>query len=417
MKHVVFLVGSYYPYYSAVGRCIGNVAEELEKDNKVTVICFESRPGQLNTENYKNHAIVRVSTKTIKKRNRLEQKIKDAHGLNKAIAVFGRYIRRGINFLIIIFSAQSLDKYLMLSYTEALKKLRDIDIIVPACSPFESVLASIEYKKTNPAVKIKPFIFDKFSKNATLHRTRLNRCLKMRRHLALEKTMAESSDKIIHVEAWTEHLHKHFPQYMPKFILAEHPLLKPLEGKENCDFDKNKVNIVYTGVLNRKVRPPGYTMKLFSDLCSENVDLMLHLYTLGNCEKIIKYYCDKHPGQLISYGSVSKQCADAAIKSSGFLLSIGNRDISQIPSKLFEYFSCGKPIIHLYINGNDPAIRLLSKYPLAICLKQDRKEFVNNKTKIMDFIHSNKDKTVPFKIIKKEYREALPEYAARYILE
>jgi len=39
MKHIVFMMRNYYPYYSAVGVCLNNVADAIVKDNKVTVIC------------------------------------------------------------------------------------------------------------------------------------------------------------------------------------------------------------------------------------------------------------------------------------------------------------------------------------------------------------------------------------------
>ena len=47
MKHIVFLLGNYYPYYSAVEKCLGNVIEELEKDNRVTVVSFNTKINQL----------------------------------------------------------------------------------------------------------------------------------------------------------------------------------------------------------------------------------------------------------------------------------------------------------------------------------------------------------------------------------
>ena len=33
-KNIVFILGSYYPNYSAVGKCLGNIADILEEDKK-----------------------------------------------------------------------------------------------------------------------------------------------------------------------------------------------------------------------------------------------------------------------------------------------------------------------------------------------------------------------------------------------
>lgn len=35
MKHIVFILGSYYPNYSAVGMCLGNLADCFSKNYKV----------------------------------------------------------------------------------------------------------------------------------------------------------------------------------------------------------------------------------------------------------------------------------------------------------------------------------------------------------------------------------------------
>ena len=59
--HIVFIVGSYYPNYSAVGKCVGNVADVLAKENKVTVICEKSTLDQQDKEIYNNQTILRTT--------------------------------------------------------------------------------------------------------------------------------------------------------------------------------------------------------------------------------------------------------------------------------------------------------------------------------------------------------------------
>ncbi|WP_300350064.1 hypothetical protein [Clostridium sp.] len=68
--HIVFIVGSYYPNYSAVGKCVDNVAEKLSKKHKVTVICEKNDLNQLSKEQFNNQNILR--TITTEKVNRLK---------------------------------------------------------------------------------------------------------------------------------------------------------------------------------------------------------------------------------------------------------------------------------------------------------------------------------------------------------
>ena len=43
---------------------------------------------------------------------------------------------------------------------------------------------------------------------------------------------------------------------------------------------------------------------------------------------------------------------------------------NQIPSKLFEYFGTGKPILHLSPREDDAVLPYLKRYPLALVLSE-----------------------------------------------
>ena len=83
MKHVVFLVGSYYPYYSAVGKCIGNIAAVFEKTYKVTVVCEKNIVNQADTDTLNMQDIVRVTTKMHYNRIKIDEKVNNSQGISK----------------------------------------------------------------------------------------------------------------------------------------------------------------------------------------------------------------------------------------------------------------------------------------------------------------------------------------------
>ena len=51
-------------------------------------------------------------------------------------------------------------------------------------------------------------------------------------------------------------------------------------------------------------------------------------------------------------------------------MNLGNAVSNQIPSKLFEYFGTGKPILHLSPRADDAVLPYLQRYPLALVLSE-----------------------------------------------
>ena len=71
------------------------------------------------------------------------------------------------------------------------------------------------------------------------------------------------------------------------------------------------------------------------------------------------------------------------------LLSIGNKNPSQLPSKVIEYISTGKPVIHFAEIENDPVIEISKRYSnlIVISKSSDKDQFIeklNNLTKNID---------------------------------
>ena len=69
------------------------------------------------------------------------------------------------------------------------------------------------------------------------------------------------------------------------------------------------------------------------------------------------------------------------------LLSIGNKNSSQLPSKVVEYISTGKPVIHFAEIDNDPVIEISARYPnlLVISRNLDKQDFIR---KLNDLINN-----------------------------
>ena len=60
------------------------------------------------------------------------------------------------------------------------------------------------------------------------------------------------------------------------------------------------------------------------------------------------------------------------------LLSIGNLNPSQLPSKVIEYISTGKPVIHFAEIANDPVIKISEKFEILIVVTKKSDPLIVN---------------------------------------
>lgn len=412
MKHIVFLVGSYYPYYSAVGKCIGNIASVLEKKYKVTVICEKNIVNQADNDILNTQNIIRVTTKMHYNRIKVDEKVKEAQGIYRCFWKGRLLFAKLERFIKVALSKSACDRHVIMAYMDGFARISEpIDVIIPTCNPFESVVAAMQYRSINPKVQIIPYLFDLFAESININRGKLLLKLHWKANMDYEKQMFEESTCVFHVANWTKHIEQHFPEYKSKSFEVEHPLL--VYKVENTSFfDDEKIHIVYTGVVDANIRNPKRTLELLSGLNCD--DACFDFYSYGSAENIVERIaaCNQ---TIIAHGQVDSNTAEWARESANILLSIGNTgSSSQIPSKLIEYIASGKPIIHFAQNTDDPAIKLLDLYPLAKII--DLSSEVNEKDLYL-FVRQKANSTLSFDEIKKLFSNANPEYIGGKIAE
>jgi len=416
MKNIVFIVDGYYPNFSAVGLCISNLVEEMSSSNNITIITKKSYNTQQNTSVNKSY-IRYVNTIDNYLRNRIAKKLKTTRGLKRKLLLIERIAVKSYGYLCALIKKRNLKNQDTKAFLKELEKIdTKIDVIIPACLPFESIMAAIQFKSNCLyEIKIVPFLFDKFSANSILHRTIFNRNKKFQKHLLLERQMFENCDKLFYVESGTQHLQEYFPKFEDKFCPVEHPLLKRVISNETIIYDCKRINIAYTGALYKKIRSPLYALKLFSRLIEKDRRILLHFYINGDCNSIVDSFCEKYPDNIINHGSVSTGFAKAAIINAQLLLSIGNSDITQLPSKIFEYISTGNPILHFYTDSKDQVIKILNQYSGSYCIKSDESS-IKQEEKVRKTL-TNFGNKIDFNEVEKIFYNATPKFIANKIME
>jgi hypothetical protein len=129
-----------------------------------------------------------------------------------------------------------------------------------------------------------------------------------------------------------------------------------LKHKTNAE-----IHCVFTGMFYETIRNPSTLLEIFSLLPS---NFYLHLYSRG-CHEIVNRYKDILGDRLIlnEYVTDPNQF-DEMIHSMDVLINVGNSISNQVPSKILNYFSYGKPIVNLKNCEQDPVECNYSEYSL-----------------------------------------------------
>lgn len=396
MDNVLFIVGSYFPRFSAVGKCQYYLANEFVKRGfNVHVISITSDSEIEKDEIYNGQTIHRI---LIKQRNKIE-------------TVFYRGMKR--------LSFDILDRELVYKYIKELKRIQfNPDLIVPACLPFESVYASALYKNDNSECKIIPCLYDKFADSKVLYKWKIEKIVKYRKSAKIEKTIFNQCDGLLYVNSWKDYLSLYYKGCDYKMECIEHPLITPpydVDMDHHCHRDyqvNDNIRILYAGMLTQKYVDAKYLIQCISLFKStKNMEFIFYAQGNASSDLDVKYLPIKNYGWA-AYDELVESMCQASI-----LLSISEQNGVQISSKIFEYMSMGKPIIHIYYVDNDVNLSYLKEYPLCLCIKADVANIESNAMILEKWINKNQGRNIDFISVEELYSKLTPRYVCDQLLE
>lgn len=140
-------------------------------------------------------------------------------------------------------------------------------------------------------------------------------------------------------------------------------------------FLKNaKIRLVFIGTLYKNIRSPDYLLSLFNQLLDSDIGYKLELHFFGNthdCYGSFNKYKELLDKKIFLHGKVSREKAIRAMSEADILINIGNNTAYQLPSKVVEYASTGKPIINLIKAKNDSSLSFFNAYPASFSLLEN----------------------------------------------
>lgn len=133
----------------------------------------------------------------------------------------------------------------------------------------------------------------------------------------------------------------------------------------------NKIRLVFTGDLKRINRRPETLLAIFRHLQTMPRGNRLELHFAGSVSQCADAFHDVLPDinrTIYIYGTVPRVTAIQMTHEADILINIGYVGDYQLPSKLVDYVSTGKPIVNLAVIENDVSADYLSRYPAALLL-------------------------------------------------
>jgi len=151
------------------------------------------------------------------------------------------------------------------------------------------------------------------------------------------------------------------------------PPLLSLEGtdaaKERVFPEDSRIRLVFVGTLYLAVRSPEFLLGLYERLRRTRLGDRLELHFFGNLNDCVPCFqpFEALPGRAIFlHGIVDRPKVFRAMMDASALVHIGNATPYQLPSKVVEYASTGKPILNLVKNRKDSASAFFGDYPAML---------------------------------------------------
>ena len=275
---------------------------------------------------------------------------------NRIKSIIFKLLKKVYRFVIRNFAWPDYTMFWLISVFKVRKKLNlEYDVLVTVSLPFSSHIAGYLINK-----KIgKPWIMDvgdPFTLKTTAPEN--NSFLYGRLNKHYETKFYQQASKVLFTHDDARKIHIKEFQINPSITAVGQPISKFLEHlyeqTKNYNYTNNDIKFGYFGIFTHGVRTPVN----FINFLDKFQNYEMHWYINSDSESILQ----KNTLDSSKHNFNSHVARDEALqlmtKSFHCLVSIGNLNPNQIPSKVIEYIATGKPVIHFAEIKDDPVIHI-----------------------------------------------------------
>lgn len=373
----ILLIGSdYLSSLSSNGACMRNLSNEfIRRGHQVTVISSGVK------DNLAGEIRDGVDVRTIRHPffTLLDIYVQSKKGvLIKLLFILARFLHGIIVFFSFPNTAIRRTKRVTSMGTRLVND-KNIELVLCTSRPTDSIYAGMSLKKAFPRLNVISYHFDILSSNkksfVSSYKRKKELCLLNQELSRLNKVLIpESADFKISSSNKLKYIG--FPMYIPSGDVS----------KSVYVFNKDYINICYIGSLDKNNRNIEYCIRLIEKVNDNMVfkPLFIHIWgrlmdpeTAGLIEEC-KY--------TLYHGSLDSKDCGGVMEDSDYLLNIGNGvTFNLIPSKIFQLFASGRPIINIKRNPQDCTERYFEKYNDAITIKEYNDNLVEDATALSKY--------------------------------
>lgn len=402
MKNIIVITRTYYPDMSPISVVIDKYIQRLKGEYMFHIISWAPRldykpleDPHINVyyiEDFWYH-LRAACEKNIKNNSRMKFIYKFILTLLKIRTAIG-------NLFVDYFANQWMERKAYAGIKKIASNVKIDTIISVSGADVYSHLAAMKYKKKDKDIKWITFFTDPFTYSSSDYTNTIYNSKKRTTHrYNIELNIYEAANynilfEDIYYDAITKFKQPMKKTFQFKFVLDD----TRLDVKKYNTLNNNQIRLLYAGSLYKKIRNPQFMLSVVSKL--ENIQLDIYTRT-QDCIDIIKKY---ESYKIHNYYAVDTQRYKEMICNEyDILINIGNNCINQLPSKMLEMLSTGRPILNFYYY-KDSQYEMIEKYPLGINIKIED----NYKSAVEDvqhFCNEMKGKQLTFDEVQQLYPE------------
>ena len=280
---------------------------------------------------------------------------------------------------------------------------KDYDVFVTVCSHVMNGIICDDYCTHNNK-KFLLYQVDPIGTNITYHNNKSMKDIELRLYKSANYII---TTPILAKEKENDPL---YSNYLEKIYTAEFPNVKNLVTQYDGN-NRKPIICFYSGRFYNGVRDCRYTLEVLSKI--SNLDFRL-VFAGDGQEELISYYKSIHFGNRLHHlGMLSLSECFIKMQDADVLINIGNNVTNQVPSKLFDYISTGKPIVNFCKSNNCPTIPYINRYGLGINIIEGEDSIERQALRISQFIADNYQKRIEYEEIERKFKENTPGYVGR----
>ena len=270
---------------------------------------------------------------------------------------------------------------------ERLINERGCKTILATYTPYDGIWAGIKLKKKyGSSISLVTYHLDLMSSPDNTGFVRAYKVWKNRR--AFKKEL-QYADKVLLPESAEVEEH-------PKIRIVGFPLFTcdKAGAESSFEFPSDSINLTYIGSLSTENRDPSMAIKTLEEVNKETKQRVLfHFWGfVGDKKCMDAINCSPYAEY---HGVVNNDEVGSLLSKSDFLVNISNKTTyKMIPSKIFQYFATGRPVIDFISNQDDVSVQFFEKYPGALLVKEYNTDVTEASQQVLSFISAFKEKTI-----------------------